>query len=811
MEATARMPGNPGSTQNGHGAGEHIHRLLALADALATAASPTTNGQQSPTVPFGLDLASLSDAESIRWAQSLERLNHFLQGLLVQGADDLNQRVDAGRFATTGVRNTAGLLVQSLKLSRAEAYRRLRLAERVLPTTDPLTTILAPAPQPVLGAAFFTGELSIDQALTVSGFIDDADHLATAARIPEQQRQEVEQTLTGQAREQAPDFLRTIGTRILAHLDPDGQQPTQGALLAKQGLIFHQPRRGLIHFEGHLTIPQYETLRVTIDWAANPHHPDTTPTSNDDGTSTPTGEVADADDSDGGSLPNDRAGEACRDGAHDRDRTDVPGQESLFGNLTTISHLFNHPTHNTPTPTGTPTPAGTPSPGLPTGDGETIAANAPTTATGTGGRDTRECEDGIDGTGTVPAGSTAANDPGETTQPPVPAPEAGPLPGPTPESGPEPAPPARTAPPSGLASPPLPEPVSPAGPAPGSGSGSENDASLWVEAGTDPGGIGWRTTSSTVGDDLSWLWGDPAPVTRIGWDEPPTRDTTTTPGCLDSATIPDSPHPTPTVEPTQTRNHPNPDPTHATHAAGSSTGTGTGPWLMDPYPDPGFNRAPEPLEAIQGWDPIDPANTDPAIQDRRTPAQRLLDGLIDCVKLAGRTGKLPAHGGLKTQLIITTTQADLDRHATDGTGIALAPFSGPVPLAVFDEALCDVEITQLLYGTGQEILDVGRTQRLFTRAQRKILLARDMGCSFPGCIIPAYRCEAHHIIPWYGGGATSIENGCLLCTFHHHQLHHTDWKVELLHGTPHFTAPYKIDPTAQARRNNYHHGLTTNP
>ena len=208
---------------------------------------------------------------------------------------------------------------------------------------------------------------------------------------------------------------------------------------------------------------------------------------------------------------------------------------------------------------------------------------------------------------------------------------------------------------------------------------------------------------------------------------------------------------------------------------------------------------------LDGLDPIDPASTDPAVKDDRSYAQKLLDGVIDCLKLAARTDTLPLNGGLKAQLIITTRQEDLDR--TDNQGLAFTVHHGPVPLALFEQSLCDPDITRLSLGIGQEILNAGRTERLFTPAQRKLLLARDLGCSFPDCKATALWCEAHHITPWHQGGETNLNNAALLCSRHHTLIHTTDWTMELIGGTPHFTPPYLIDPTQTPRRNTYHHGL----
>ena len=48
----------------------------------------------------------------------------------------------------------------------------------------------------------------------------------------------------------------------------------------------------------------------------------------------------------------------------------------------------------------------------------------------------------------------------------------------------------------------------------------------------------------------------------------------------------------------------------------------------------------------------------------------------------------------------------------------------------------------------------------------------------PGCEIPPGWCEAPHVKYWEHGGATSIANGVLLCSRHHHFLHaHPTWQI----------------------------------
>ena len=60
--------------------------------------------------------------------------------------------------------------------------------------------------------------------------------------------------------------------------------------------------------------------------------------------------------------------------------------------------------------------------------------------------------------------------------------------------------------------------------------------------------------------------------------------------------------------------------------------------------------------------------------------------------------------------------------------------------------------------------------RIATPSQRQALIARDQGCSFPGCDIPPACCETHHVIEFQHGGKTSVDTLALACG-HHHRNH----------------------------------------
>jgi hypothetical protein len=68
-------------------------------------------------------------------------------------------------------------------------------------------------------------------------------------------------------------------------------------------------------------------------------------------------------------------------------------------------------------------------------------------------------------------------------------------------------------------------------------------------------------------------------------------------------------------------------------------------------------------------------------------------------------------------------------------------------------------------------LNLGRSRREPTRAQRRALRARYPHCTEAGCEVPFDRCDLHHIVPWHEGGGTDLDNLEPKCPRHHQHLH----------------------------------------
>lgn len=148
--------------------------------------------------------------------------------------------------------------------------------------------------------------------------------------------------------------------------------------------------------------------------------------------------------------------------------------------------------------------------------------------------------------------------------------------------------------------------------------------------------------------------------------------------------------------------------------------------------------------------------------------------------------RLPVHGGDATTVIVTVPLDALRREL----GTAELWGGGTVPGAETPEVVitaaearrlaCTASIVPAVLGGASEVLDLGRSQRLFSAAQRKALLLRDRTCRAEDCDVPGTWCEAHHWVAWALGGRTDLADGILLCHHHHQRVHDERYTAERL-------------------------------
>ncbi|WP_106848142.1 HNH endonuclease signature motif containing protein [Blastococcus sp. Marseille-P5729] len=198
--------------------------------------------------------------------------------------------------------------------------------------------------------------------------------------------------------------------------------------------------------------------------------------------------------------------------------------------------------------------------------------------------------------------------------------------------------------------------------------------------------------------------------------------------------------------------------------------------------------------------------------DDRTAAQRTHDGLQDaCQRLLELAGA-PASGGTAATVHITI---DLDRLIEaiarlrdDPSGRTTAQQAagriaggGQLTINEILRRARDAALIPVWISAVHGIVAYGRDRRTASPAQTHALIARDGGCSFPGCQAPPDHCQRHHVIAWWSGGHTDLDNLTLVCGYHHREFERRGWAVDIINGIPVWTPPAWLDPEQKPQIN----------
>lgn len=107
-----------------------------------------------------------------------------------------------------------------------------------------------------------------------------------------------------------------------------------------------------------------------------------------------------------------------------------------------------------------------------------------------------------------------------------------------------------------------------------------------------------------------------------------------------------------------------------------------------------------------------------------------------------------------------------------------------VPYRVLVELAGDGEVHSVVVRNGVVVhapgeLDLGRSTRLASPAQRRALRALYATCAIPGCEVRFDRCKLHHVVWWRHGGRTDLTNLLPVCAHHHGKIHDGGWEISL--------------------------------
>lgn len=118
--------------------------------------------------------------------------------------------------------------------------------------------------------------------------------------------------------------------------------------------------------------------------------------------------------------------------------------------------------------------------------------------------------------------------------------------------------------------------------------------------------------------------------------------------------------------------------------------------------------------------------------------------------------------------------------------------AGPIEPETAIRLACTGKVIGAITDANGDVLALGRSRRLATRAQRRALRFRDHNqCQYPGCQQTRWL-QAHHVVSWLAGGPTDLDNLILLCQRHHTCVHEGGMSIARL-PSPHlrwrFTRP----------------------
>lgn len=221
-------------------------------------------------------LAGMDPAGLVSLASAVEELSRLVDHLQVVTAAGLDRARIAGEISgswatSTGeiqqeYKSTAEYLRHRLRISRREAWRRIRLGSALAPATSLTGQLIAPELASLAEQAS-RGLVSGQAAQTVSLAMKNVKGCGT----PEV-RAAMEAALTEVAASQDLDALGVVASAWITHVDPEGTEPTEQQKAELQGLFIRRKYRGLHRLDIFATEDQFETLMTALSPEASPRN-----------------------------------------------------------------------------------------------------------------------------------------------------------------------------------------------------------------------------------------------------------------------------------------------------------------------------------------------------------------------------------------------------------------------------------------------------------------------------------------------------------------------------------------------------------
>lgn len=201
---------------------------------------------------------------------------------------------------------------------------------------------------------------------------------------------------------------------------------------------------------------------------------------------------------------------------------------------------------------------------------------------------------------------------------------------------------------------------------------------------------------------------------------------------------------------------------------------------------------------------VDGAPGEEAIRrDSRSTSQRNHDGLNAALRAVLASGELGQHNGLLATIIVSTTLRELE----SASGKALTAGGTLLPMSDVIRMARHAHHYLTIFDDGRAI-GLYHTKRLASPGQRIVLHAKDRGCSAPGCEVPGYLCEVHHVDDYAVCRTTGMDNLTFACGSHHRLIKPGGWTTRKRTNGDIEWIPPPHQERGQPRTNTFHHPET---
>lgn len=138
----------------------------------------------------------------------------------------------------------------------------------------------------------------------------------------------------------------------------------------------------------------------------------------------------------------------------------------------------------------------------------------------------------------------------------------------------------------------------------------------------------------------------------------------------------------------------------------------------------------------------------PETNDERSAGQRRVDALGELCRSVLDSGQLPQDNGIRPHLTVVLDWDTLVGRL--GSAPAQLDGFGSIPTSLVRQLACDAQVARVVIAPDGSPIELGRSARTASAAQRRGARVRDQGrCRVPGC--RSRLVQLHHIVHWVDG------------------------------------------------------------